>query len=70
MWEDERKKARARLESLDKERQLILQKIEAMEAAKGRYNARYSVRVSGEEDRATREKWDAYFNLETDVLDV
>ena len=70
VWQESRNKAQARIEAIDQERQAILQQVNAMEVATDIYNARNAVQVSGERDQETRRKWEAYFNLETDVLEL
>ena len=70
IWQESRNKAQTRIETLDRERQAILQQVNTMEAAKDSYNSRNAVQVSGERDQETRRKWEAYFDLETDDLEV
>lgn len=70
IWQDSKNNAHNRLEAIDRERQSILQKLDSMRAAKDSYAARYTPQVSGERDEATRRAWEAYFNLEVDVLEV
>lgn len=70
IWQDTKTKAQDRLEAIDRERQSILTKLNSMRAAKDAYTARNAPQVSGERDEETRRKWEAYFNLEVDVLEV
>jgi hypothetical protein len=70
MWQEERGKSQARLEAIEEQRNRVLQKINAIEVARERYNAGNADRVTQEMDQATQAKWTAYFNLETDELEM
>ena len=70
IWQEARDKAQARIEAIDKEKEELLQKIETWNAAREAYNEANAVAVTEEKDAETQRKWGAYFNLETDDLDV
>ena len=70
MWQEERNKLQSRLQAIDEERERVLQKLNAMNATMANYNTCNVVGVSEEMDQTTQAKWTAYFNLETDELDV
>lgn len=70
IWEESRDQAWARINVIDQEKKKLLEQINAMHAAKQAYNAGNAVAVSEESDVETKRKWEAFFNLETNVLDV
>ncbi len=70
MWQDSAAKLQNRLRAIEEERERVLQKINTIDAARERYNAGQTVAISEEMDQATQAKWTAYFNLETDELEV
>ena len=70
VWQESRNKAQARIQEIDRERLSTLQNLNVIQAAKDSYNARNAVQVSGEQDQETKRRWEAYFNLETDVLEA
>ena len=70
IWREARDKAQARIEAIDAEKEELLQKIETMNAARDLYNRENAVPVTEDEDAETERKWEAYFNLEIDEVDV
>ena len=70
LWQENRDKAVGRVEAIDQEKKELLQEISTMEAAKQAYNAGNAVSASEESDAETKKKWEDFFNLETNVLDV
>lgn len=70
IWSEALDKAQARLASIEKEKEELSQKIEIMVAARTQYNAANVVDVDLEADVGTMERWRAFFELDTDDLEM
>lgn len=68
IWKQSMEKAQARVEEIEKEREELMQKMLDLGHAQKKFNEENAVDVSRENDLAVKEKYDDYFNLETDEL--
>ena len=70
IWEESTARTEKRLAEIEEEREELLEKLKTMEAAKAGLNRENIFAKTGEEDEETLRRYKAYFNLESDELDV
>ena len=71
IWTEARAKAEARLEATEKEREVLVKKVEVMEEVRREYEeANEVVGGSEREDEEVRGRWEAFFSLESGEMEM